>query len=279
MALVSRPTRLQAVLLWLLTVVAVLVVSVLFSFAVLVLHGAPAGGADAGAVLRRAFAQTPALLIAAIAIPQVVVAVVLGTWMLALRQAPTRVLPLPGVPMRAYGAALLITLGAMPLANVVGELAYRVFRPEQQAAEIIRAAVVSAGDGTFLMLLLAISVLPGLIEESLFRGYITTAFERGPRVAAVLIPSVLFGLFHLEPSQSAGTIVLGIAFALPRLSSGSLGPSMVAHALHNAAVLLIMRITREEITHEIEWWPVPVGLVLSGAGVLLLRGTERARAQ
>lgn len=78
-----------------------------------------------------------------------------------------------------------------------------------------------------------------LAEEVLFRGYLQTLLRvwLGPWPAIVVV-GILFGLMHgLE--YATPITLLGFYFAWLRERSGSLLPSMVAHALHNTIAVVV----------------------------------------
>ena len=127
------------------------------------------------------------------------------------------------------------------------------------------------------MILVCLALLPAIAEEILFRGFLTSAFEKRFWVA-VLVPSVLFGIFHLEPTQAAGTVLLGVGFALARLCTGSLITSMLAHGIYNGAVLVALRYADVVVDRQIEPLPVLFGLVLFGLGLTVLLRQRRASA-
>ncbi len=91
----------------------------------------------------------------------------------------------------------------------------------------------------FLVVALATTLGAPLAEEVLFRGYLQTLLRvwLGPRVTIPLV-GILFGLMHgLE--YALPITLLGIYFAWLRERSGSLLPSMLAHALHNGIAVLV----------------------------------------
>jgi membrane protease YdiL (CAAX protease family) len=187
-------------------------------------------------------------------------------------------LPLGRAPAWSFAGALLVVFGLAPLAQVVGELTSRLLGVDLKASLIVSHMAQSSTAGEVALLLVCLSVLPGLIEEAMFRGYITSAYGRRSFAAQLIVPSVLFGLFHLEPTQSMATIVLGVGFALARLYTGSLVPSMVAHAVYNATVLSVARSMPEAEDHVIRLTPVAVGAALFAAGFVILRASRAERA-
>jgi len=215
--------------------------------------------------------SSPSWFVAGAVTTQVTVGLVLAL-VLRLRKLSWRaILPLRRAPPQAFAGALLVVFGLAPLAQVVGELTSRVLRVELKASLIVSHMAQAASPLEFVAILLCLSVLPGLIEESMFRGYVTSAYARRSLAVQAIVPSVLFGLFHLEPTQATATMILGVGFALARLYSGSLLPSMVAHGIYNGTVLTIARAMPEAEDHAIRFVPLVVGALLFVAGLFLLR--------
>ena len=198
----------------------------------------------------------------------VAVLVVCIAWLGLSRRA---VLPMARPRPAAVGGALLLTFGLAPLADLAGELVHRVVGNEVTAARIVSEAARNATPFTLAMLFLCVAVVPGIVEEAMFRGLLTSAFLRRSTLAAVVVPSVMFGIFHLEPTQVAGTIVLGVGFALIRVYTRSLGTGMIAHAVYNASVILALRYAGEPPRHAITPLPLVIGALLAVTGLLVLR--------
>lgn len=90
-------------------------------------------------------------------------------------------------------------------------------------------------------LLLSMVVLGPLGEELLFRGAMFSALLRRWGVwAAVIIPSILWGLMHTDYELwvVASTVGSGVILAVIRWKSGSLYPPLVLHAAVNLLVEL-----------------------------------------
>jgi membrane protease YdiL (CAAX protease family) len=144
-----------------------------------------------------------------------------------------------------------------------------VLNPDVTASRLVINAAKNASTGGLVFLLFGLAVMPALAEEALFRGLLTAPFERRFWLG-MLVPSVLFGLFHLEPTQAAGTVILGVGFAAARLCTGTLVTGIIAHFVYNAAVILTVRFTDTTEHHEISLVPVLGGLGLCFVGALLL---------
>jgi uncharacterized protein len=94
--------------------------------------------------------------------------------------------------------------------------------------------------GGTLVLFLVSSLLPGFFEELLFRGFLLGALSRQwPRWAALSVSSLVFGAFHGNLPQGASTATLGFFLGLALVHSRSVFVPMLAHATHNALILLL----------------------------------------
>jgi membrane protease YdiL (CAAX protease family) len=192
-----------------------------------------------------------------------------------LKPPEERVLPLRLPAPSSIFAALLVVFGAAPFADAAAELCHRAVGSDLTATELVSTAARAAGPGTLVLLIFALAVVPAVVEESMFRGFITAAFPKS-KVAAFVWPTLLFGAFHLEPTQAVGTVVLGAGFALARLWTGSLIPGIVVHAVYNAAVILAVRYGESpEPGKAIELVPLAAGFGVSALGVALLARARR----
>jgi sodium transport system permease protein len=110
---------------------------------------------------------------------------------------------------------------------------------ESETAKLLKKLLASL-PGPALVLLLG--VLPAAAEETLFRGWTLRGLRsQMSGFAAVVLSSVLFGAFHLEPERIAFTTVLGLALGFLALRTGSLWPGVLAHALHNGISVAVAK--------------------------------------
>lgn len=96
--------------------------------------------------------------------------------------------------------------------------------------------------------ILACVVAP-ILEETMFRGFfyrhmreVTAAMSRGASVlVSALITSVFFAVLHPQGLLAAPAITaIGLAFAFMREWRESLLPSIIAHALHNTVIMVVL---------------------------------------
>ena len=90
----------------------------------------------------------------------------------------------------------------------------------------------------------ALSLSAGFAEELIFRGFLLWALLQASSSAAVSVvaSSVVFGILHAyqDVSGAARAAVLGAILATPVLATGSILPSMVAHAAFDLTSGLVL---------------------------------------
>lgn len=106
----------------------------------------------------------------------------------------------------------------------------------------------TVGQGNLILSLIAIVVLPALVEETLFRFALLERFATKWSVwVAVLVQAIAFGILHADP---IGAGAFGVVTALLYLRSGSLWPGILLHAANNFAALMAMRLIDQSNTPE-----------------------------
>ncbi len=89
-------------------------------------------------------------------------------------------------------------------------------------------------DGFMVGLILMVAVVPGVVEELMFRGYIQTRLaERWHPALAIVISAVLFSMAHLDPVHMLGVIPLGLWLGAVAWRADSVLPAMLCHAANN----------------------------------------------
>lgn len=96
----------------------------------------------------------------------------------------------------------------------------------------------SAMPGLVLVVVGIVLIAP-VFEEIVFRGYVFTALDQVlPRWATQLGTAAAFGALH-GPGYSVPIGVLALFFGWLRARSGSLLPSILAHAVHNGVTVAV----------------------------------------
>ncbi|HSH31755.1 MAG TPA: type II CAAX endopeptidase family protein [Candidatus Saccharimonadales bacterium] len=119
----------------------------------------------------------------------------------------------------------------VPLAFVIISQLFPNFNPDQaQMNEFTQATTPAARRLSFIALVL----LPPLVEELVFRGFIFPAFAtRWGTTWGAISSSLLFGLAHLQFNVSVYTVVLGLLLCFMYAKLGSIWPGVAFHMLNN----------------------------------------------
>ena len=263
----TAPSIGQALLLWLLAAVALLAASTAMS--ALAVGVQLRRGVDPTRLTDPKFsllATDPLWIALGTLVNEGAIAIVIlgAVWWLGLERAEVLARGRPSLASSA--AALLLVFGLAPLANALAELVDAWVRNPISAADVVMAAARGASTLELLLLFVGLAVVPAWVEEALFRGVLFSAFERVSGPLAVIVTSVLFAIFHIDPPQAAGTLLLGVAFGLARLATGGIAVSVLIHAIHNAAVLLLVRFGPSPEGAEVAPGAVVVGLAVAAAG-------------
>ena len=93
-------------------------------------------------------------------------------------------------------------------------------------------------EGIFVVIV--VSVVPALCEETMFRGFIQKSFEfKLKPFWAALITAVFFGLYHFNPYGLIPLIGLGLYFGFAAYTSNSIIIPMTLHFLNNFAAIIL----------------------------------------
>lgn len=115
---------------------------------------------------------------------------------------------------------------------------------------------------------LVIGLGPGIGEELWFRGFLGRGLVgRYGVIVGVLLTSLLFGLFHVEPRQIAYATVIGILLHLSYLATRSFLVPVMLHITNNSLGILAMH------SPELRAIDMPAGQIpwyVYGASILLL---------
>lgn len=94
----------------------------------------------------------------------------------------------------------------------------------------------------FIGVFFVIAILVPIAEEALFRGVILDGLKSGfSALFAALVCGALFALYHQSPVQTIYQFCCGFAYALLAVKAGSVLPSMLAHFINNAYILILTK--------------------------------------
>lgn len=137
-----------------------------------------------------------------------------------------------------YLVALLLQVGLFSLSQANTWFLEFLARFGYQPTEIVLPSMDGVG---IVGVLLTVAVLPALFEEIIFRGVLLDGLHSFGKVGAILLCGGLFALYHQNPMQTVYQFCCGAAFAFVALRSGSILPTMLAHFLNNAVIILLTK--------------------------------------
>ena len=118
--------------------------------------------------------------------------------------------------------------------------------------------------------LFVVAVLPAVFEEFFFRGVMLDGAYAYGTAGAALLCGGLFAVYHQNPVQTIYQFCWGAAFALMAIRAGSVLPTMVAHFVNNATIIILQKCLPQNTELDI---PLPVFIPIIILSALCLLGT------
>jgi membrane protease YdiL (CAAX protease family) len=97
------------------------------------------------------------------------------------------------------------------------------------------------------LVIIAVSIVPAICEEVMFRGYIQRSFEfKIKPIWAALVTAVFFSLYHFNPYGLLPLMVLGFYFGFAAYMSKSIVIPITLHFLNNFSAVLLFFIIGDD---------------------------------
>lgn len=125
-----------------------------------------------------------------------------------------------GITLLMYPSAVFANALMMLLLSLLGNLNIPELPTADNATE-------------YIVLMLVISLSAGLCEEVFFRGFLMRGYEPLGNKMAIILSSVLFGVFHFNLYNLLGPIVLGLVFGYLVMVTDSLYAGILGHIVNN----------------------------------------------
>lgn len=106
--------------------------------------------------------------------------------------------------------------------------------PEPEMPDLLEPTLVS-----LLLNVVSTAVLPALIEEMIFRGYILGSFRPHGDGLAVVLSAALFAVFHGNVLQIPFAFILGLVMGYLTVQTDSIWPAVVLHFTNNLMSVLL----------------------------------------
>ncbi len=174
------------------------------------------------------------------------------------------------------GTAGVVGLGP---ASDLAVRALRALAPDLEMGVLEQITQIAAEEPAWVLFPL-LALLPGLAEETYFRGLVQGTFGRG--WPAMLASALVFAGFHLDPVQMAGVLPIGIYLAWLRDRTGSLAIPIAAHVANNSIALVAARaLPHVEVAGTADPTPLPLAAVflsITVAAMAIVHRTSPPRA-
>ncbi len=184
------------------------------------------------------FSEHPAALWVLIMPGQLAILVVtaLATILSPEKFAPRLGIQKPTWPLWTTAAAVL----AAPICSFLWSIPLSSIVEDSEHLNSLNQIFSNAGQGFGVIgVILCVGLLPSLAEEWLFRGYVQSRLQqRWSPFWAILVSSILFAGFHMDPVHIIAILPLGLWLGLITYKSGSLIPAMLAHFYNNSIAVL-----------------------------------------
>ncbi len=91
-----------------------------------------------------------------------------------------------------------------------------------------------------LIIIIVVSVVPAVCEETMFRGFIQKSFEfKFKPIWAAVITALFFALYHFNPYGLIPLFMLGLYFGFAAYTTDSIIVPMVLHFINNFAAVIL----------------------------------------
>lgn len=217
-----------------------------------------------------AFASTPLGLIVMI-LPGQIVFAVMGMAAAHFSNEPWRQrlglgegrLPMWSWPLLLIGTPMIGVLGAMLTSPFGGE--------QSEHLQLFEKIFVFHSAGKLVLLLGLVSLLPGIAEEILFRGFLQRRLlQRLPAVFAIAICSIFFAAAHMDPMHALGVLPLGIWLGFVAWRADSIWPAIFGHIGNNGSAIILSKVMGSGATAQ----PLPpMAMALFGVSLTALLGS------
>ncbi len=86
------------------------------------------------------------------------------------------------------------------------------------------------------------AIIPAFCEEIFFRGLLQHSLSRYPKWIMIIIPALLFAMFHSQLAFLIPQIIIGVYLAFITYYSNNIVPAIILHFLNNLKSILMMNV-------------------------------------
>jgi hypothetical protein len=145
----------------------------------------------------------------------------------------------------------LFLLGTPVVGMLTSQLMTRFVPEPSEQLQMLERLFEQHAAGSMAILLVLISLLPGMVEELLFRGFLQRRLlVRLPAAAAIGITTVFFAAAHMDPMHAVGVVPLGIWLGVIAWRADSIWPAVFGHVGNNAFAIVMTVLMGPEASPE-----------------------------
>jgi membrane protease YdiL (CAAX protease family) len=174
------------------------------------------------------------------------------------------------IPLPIIFWSIIIGVSMTILGDEVDRL-INLLLPAPEFLEEMAQAMKIQSLSDFLIMFGGMVIAAGVIEESLFRGFLQNSLEKYLDVTrAVIYASLAWTFYHFIIYWAIQIFLLGIVLGLLAWKSNSVFPAIIGHGLNNAAALFYYNIDTEKLAGTYLWGDhvSPLFLLLATTGLV-----------
>ncbi len=126
---------------------------------------------------------------------------------------------------------ILLSLTLRPAAGFISQLSQLFFY------DMTTSSITSGVTQNFPIMLITTALLPGIIEELIFRGVVYSGLRKANPIKGIFLSALFFGIAHMNFQQFCYAFFLGIVFGFIVEASDSIFSSMIMHITFNGSSL------------------------------------------
>lgn len=176
-----------------------------------------------------------------------------------------------GAPRPGIWLTPLLAISSFPMVFACAWIVNAVTSDSMKDQDLFSRALDRSEGAMTIVLMLAMSVLPGIVEEMLFRGYLQRRLlMQWPPLAAIVVSTAIFAVAHMS-LQIPFVIPIGLWLGFIAWRTGSIWHTMFCHAAYNVMMLGPHLLERAGVELEDQMpWRVCGSLIAFVASVIIL---------
>lgn len=144
-------------------------------------------------------------------------------------------------------ASMILGISITVLIDELDRIINIFFKLPPELEEVLVQAMQAQTLSDWLILIIAVVLLAGMLEEMLFRGLLLQALERRFELPhAIFLSALIFALFHF-PLWLIQVIFLGIILGFLAWRSNSIIPGIILHCFNNAFAIVFLNIGEQNL--------------------------------